>query len=397
MKKLNRREALRMGGLLGVGTFTNIETLWSSNLNDAISQNKKFIFESNTISEYAPPSLPKLSSLKARLHWNENPFGPSKMALDSFVKSAEKGNYYSWDTLKDFIQKVATKENVTSNQIMTGPGSSDLLEKTAIALFEGKKGNIVTADPCYMSLVNVASSLGASWKAVKLNDQFEHDLDRMHTAIDSNTRLVYITNPNNPTATVTHSERLLEFCADVSEKVPVFIDEAYLELTEGGLTNSMAKLISQGKDIIVTRTFSKIHGMAGMRLGYMLAQAERINQINQITRGGMGISGPTIQAAMSSLDDVDFLNTCKAKITENRDFTVQNLKARGFEPLPATANFLIFELPKEIDPNSFLSEIYSRKVSVKVFQFWDKNWCRVSIGTKNGMETFFKAFDEITA
>ncbi len=397
MKKLNRREALRLGGLLGVGTFTNIETLWSSNAHAAQLSKKKFIFESNTISEFAPPAMPKLSSLKARLHWNENPFGPSPLAVDSFVNYAKDANYYSWDILKDFIGKVAEKEHVEKNQILTGPGSSDLLEKTAIALFEGEKGNIVTADPCYMSLVNVASTLGASWKSVKLNDEFEHDLEGMRAAIDSETKLVYITNPNNPTATVTNAKLLLDFCAEVSEKVPVFIDEAYLELTDAGLSNSMAQLVSQGKDIIVTRTFSKIHGMAGMRLGYMLALPQRISQINKITRGGMGISGPTIHAAMASLDDTDFLKSCKMKIAANRDFTIKNLISRGFEPLPTSTNFLIFELAHKIDPNKFLSEIYSKKVTVKVFNFWEKNWCRVSIGTRESMEIFFEAFDEILA
>ena len=397
MKKFNRRNALKLGGLIGLGSIANFETVWSHNVNSANTLNKKFIFESKTISEYTPPVMPKLSSLKARLHWNENPFGPSPMALKSFVKYAKQGNYYSWDTLKDFVSKVATKENVNKSNIMTGPGSSDLLEKAAIAIFEGEKGNIVTADPCYMSLVNVASALGASWKPIKLDKNFEHDLDKMNSAIDSQTKLVYITNPNNPTATVTNAKHLFEFCADVSDRVPVFVDEAYLELTQLGLKNSMAKLISQGKDVIVTRTFSKIHGMAGLRLGYMLAPPDRINEINKITRGGMGISGPTIQAAMSSLDDTNFLNSCKTKIAFNRDFTIKELNYRGLNPLPSSTNFLIFELQKDIDPNNFLSEIYSKKVTVKALNFWNKNWCRVSIGSMDSMKIFFEAFDEIIA
>ncbi len=153
MKKFNRREAMRLGGILGLGAFTGIEKIWSANVNNAHLKNKKFIFESASISEYAPPPLPKLSTLKARLHWNENPFGPSDYAINSFLKFAKGGNYYSWDMLNEFTNKIAKKENVSLNQVMTGPGSSDLLEKTAISIFQHGGGNVVTADPCYMSLV----------------------------------------------------------------------------------------------------------------------------------------------------------------------------------------------------------------------------------------------------
>lgn len=397
MKKLNRRDALRAGGLFTLGTFANFEKLWSNSVNNANLNNSKFIFQSPSISEYTPPKMPKLTSLKARLHWNENPFGPSEKALNSFVKNARSGNYYSWDLLNDFVNKIAKKESVNTDQIMTGPGSSDLLEKTAISIFQEGEGNVVTADPCYMSLVNVVGSMGGNWRAIKLNDNFEHDLDGMRNAIDSNTKLVYITNPNNPTATITDSKKLLKFCSEVSEKIPVFVDEAYIELSQGGLSNSMAELVSQGKDIIITRTFSKIHGMAGLRMGYMIARPERIEKINNITRGGMGITGPTINAAMSSLDDFNFLKASKNKIISNRIYTSKKLESRGFKPMPSETNFLIFELPKMVDPNKFLTEIYSKKVTVKVFNFWNKNWCRVSIGSKNSMDTFFEAFDQAIA
>ena len=394
MKKFNRRDAIKIGSIVSLGTFVNFEKLWSTTVRNANLNNEKFIFQSPTISEYTPPNLPKLNSLKARLHLNENPFGPSENALNSFIKQAKAGNYYSWDLLNDFIGKIAKKENVAVNQVMTGPGSSDLLEKTAISIFQGGKGNVVTADPCYMSLVNVVGSMGGDWRAIKLNKNFEHDLEGMSAAIDSDTKLVYITNPNNPTATITDSKRLLKFCSEVSEKVPVFVDEAYIELSEKGLSNSMAELVSQGKDIIITRTFSKIHGMAGLRMGYMIAKPERIEMINNITRGGMGITGPTIMAAISSLDDTNFLKLSKKKILTNKIYTVEKLKSKGFDPMPSETNFLIFELPKEINPNRFLTEIYSNKVTVKVFNFWNKNWCRVSIGSRKSMDVFFEAFDQ---
>ena len=167
-----------------------------------------------------------------------------------------------------------------------------------------------------------------------------------------------------------------------------------MEISEGGLKNSMVGLVSKGRDVIITRTFSKIHGMAGLRLGYMVATEERLKKINQITRGGMGIAGPTIHAAMESLNDNYFLETSKQKLISNREYTVKELKSRNFYPMPSSTNFLIFELPKSTNPNLFLGKMYAEKVSVKAMNFWNKKWCRVSIGTKENMEKFVSAFDK---
>ena len=215
----------------------------------------------------------------------------------------------------------------------------------------------------------------------------------MESKINSETKLIYITNPNNPTATITDRKKLYAFCDRVSKRVPVFIDEAYIEVSEGGLDNSMVKLVAQGKDVIISRTFSKIYGMAGLRLGYIVAAEKRLEEIRSITRGGMGITGPSINAAIKSLDDFDFINSCKENFIFNREFTIAQLKNRGLDPMPSNTNFLIFELPKSTSPNLFLKKMYQQSVSVKAFNFWDRNWCRVSIGTMENMKTFIEAFD----
>jgi len=384
---------LKYSGLFGIGFVSSPEIIWSNAIDRSINRKNEFILKNNIMAEYGPPKMPKLSSLKARLHWNENPYGPNPNAIEKFNYYSSKGNFYSWDILKDFVKKIALKEGVKPENVMTGPGSSDLLEKVALVVFQNG-GNVIAADPCYMSLINVVNSIGGSWKSVKLTSGYEHDLDKMESTIDSNTKLIYITNPNNPTATITNSKKLYDFCDSVSIKVPVFIDEAYLEISEGGLKNSMVDLVSRGRDVIITRTFSKIHGMAGLRLGYMIATEERLKKINEITRGGMGIAGPTIHAAIESLNDNSFLESSKEKLISNREFTVKELKSRNFYPMPSSTNFLIFELPERTNPNLFLGKMYGEKVSVKAMNFWNKKWCRVSIGTKENMEKFISAFDK---
>ena len=215
----------------------------------------------------------------------------------------------------------------------------------------------------------------------------------MEKGIDTQTKLVYICNPNNPTGSITDGKKLKEFCRNVSDKVPVFVDEAYLDLSDNGLADSMVSLISEGKNVMVARTFSKIHGMAGLRIGYLVAQEETLKRINDITRGGMGITGPSIMAATTSLEGEEFLTMSKTKIAEARAYTKQYLTKKGYSFLPSQTNFIIFEIP--IEGKVFLEKIYEKQVGVRAFKFWDKNWCRVSMGTMEEMRLFTEAMDEI--
>lgn len=393
-KLVNRRKWLQSGMLAIGGIALTPNSLWANMVSQARNENRKFLFRNSVFNEYTPPEFPDLNNIKARLVWNENPYGPSKKAVTAFQSEVFNGNHYSWTSLNKLVNKIALKEGVQENQIMMGPGSSDLLEKTALVLFKDG-GNVVSADPSYMSLVNVAKAVGGEWKSIPLTKDYQHNLKEMESAIDQNTKLVYITNPNNPTATITNPKELKEFCARVSEKVPVFIDEAYIELTHEGMKNSMVSLIAEGKNVMISRTFSKIHGMAGLRIGYVLSSQSLLQKIQQITRGGMGITGPTIAAASASMDDELFLESCKQKIKEARDYTTDFLKEMEIVCMPSQTNFLIF--PISIDGNTFLEKIYERKIVVRAFKFWDQNWCRVSIGTMDEMRLFTEAISEILA
>lgn len=368
------------------------QVVWSNRVENALTTKSKFLFHNNHFNEYTPPRFPDLDNLKARLMWNENPYGPSEMAAEAFQKEVYNGNHYSWKSLGELTAKIAKTEGVKPDQVMMGPGSSDLLEKTALVFFQ-HGGNVVSADPSYMSLVAVAEAAGGSWKSVKLTSDYQHDLDAMEAAIDADTRLVYITNPNNPTATITDVDKMKDFCRRVSKKVPVFIDEAYIELSDGGMANSMAPLVAENENILVSRTFSKIHGMAGLRIGYMIGKSETLEMINQITRGGMGITGPSIAAASASMDDTDFLTGCRTKLVDARKYFTDYLDSRNMNYMPSQTNFVIF--PIEVAGDEFLSKVYEREMAVRAFKFWDQDWCRVSMGKMEEMELFTTALNEI--
>lgn len=392
-QKLNRRNWLRKGlltlGTVGAaphlfeGAFANTPLYLDKNDNIILSPNAK---EFLTNSE----GLPK--GIFAKLNANENPYGPPMSAQNAIKEAVVGGNRYAWKEMADLIGKISKKEGVSPDYIMMGPGSSDLLEKVAIVLFM-KGGNIVSADPTYMSLIKVAESVGAKWKAVPCKNDWSHDLKAMEAAIDSETKLVYICNPNNPTGALTDAQELEDFCSRVSEKVPIFIDEAYLELADGK-TKSMVSLLGKKKNVIIARTFSKVMGMAGIRVGYVAALPSFLEDINKITRGGMGISYTSILGATAAIDDKEFQDMSIKLNAEAKDYVYTELKKMGYSYIPSYTNFILF--PINMDGKDMLKKMTEKGVGVRAFQIQGKNYCRVSIGTMDEMKLFVKSFGEIS-
>lgn len=328
-------------------------------------------------------------AIKAKLNANENPYGPPASAQKAIKESVVGGNRYAWKELSQLVGILAKKEGVTPDHIMMGPGSSDLLEKVAMVLFQSG-GNIVSADPTYMSLIRVAESCGAKWKPVPTGKSWEHDLKAMEAAIDKDTKLVYICNPNNPTGSITKSSDLLDFCSRVSEKVPIFVDEAYIELAEGTDTKSMVELLSQKKNVIIARTFSKIMGMAGLRVGYITALPSFLKQIEKITRGGMGISYTSVLGAIASFEDKDFQKETKLKNTAAKEYLYAELTKLGYSYIPSYTNFVLF--PIKMNGKEMLKKMDEQGVAVRSFEIMGKTYCRVSIGTMDEMKMFVSAF-----
>lgn len=392
-KQLNRRDWLRTSALTagGFALFPQLGICETPRGPVTLTPEGNVAY-SPLFNEYLLEDYPKPAAIAAKLNANENPYGPSPMAVDALKNVATKGNRYAWRELFDLIEKIAAHEGVKPENIIMGPGSSDILEKTGMVFFK-EGGNVVSADPSYMSLINVAEATGGTWKPIPLKEDWSHDLDAMEAAVNEYTNLVYVCNPNNPTGTLTDSGKLKEFCSKVSEKTPVFVDEAYLGFLGDGLNQSMVSLVNEGKNVIVARTFSKIHGMAGLRVGYAVAQPETIARIQAITRGGMGISYTSIFAALASMDDVAFQDKTRNLNAAARDYTFNSLKKMGHAPVPSYTNFMIF--PIEMEGKPFLKKMTDLGVGVRAFHFMDKNWCRVSIGTMDEMKLFTGALQKV--
>ncbi|TDB65967.1 pyridoxal phosphate-dependent aminotransferase [Arundinibacter roseus] len=393
-QKLDRRSLLKsglltLGGLavaphLSAGAFSNVP------LN--IDRSNR-IYRSPLLREHFLDEEPDFTKMIAKLNANENPYGPPAAAKKAVSDSVSGGNRYAWRELYDLVAKIAKKEGIAPDHIMMGPGSSDLLEKVAIVLFKDG-GNVVSADPSYMSLMNVAKSVGATWKAVPCNDDWSHNLKAMEAAVDKDTKLVYICNPNNPVGMITPGKELLDFCSRVSEKVPIFIDEAYIELAVGADTESMVSLLQKKKNVIIARTFSKIMGMAGLRIGYIAALPAFLDQIQEITRGGMGIAYTSIAAASAAMDDTEFQDTTRKLNHEAKLYLYSNLDKMGYKYIPSYTNFVIF--PITMAGKEFLGKMSSKGVMVRSFDISNKTWCRVSIGTMDEMKMFVGALQDLS-
>lgn len=389
---MNRRNALKsglmtLGGMVlaphfSMGAFSQTQ-LEVDNLN-------RIIYSPFAREYFLDDPFPKVI---AKLNANENPYGPAESAQKAVMEVVSGGSRYAWKEMGDLIGKIVKKEGVTPQHIMMGPGSSDLLEKVGLVQFLNG-GNIVSADPTYMSLVNVTKSVGADWKAVPCKSDWSHDLDAMEAAIDKDTKLVYVCNPNNPTGAITDGKKLLDFCSRVSEKVPVFVDEAYLELADGKGTQSMVSLVAEGKNVIVARTFSKVMGMAGLRVGYMVATPTYLKEINKITRGGMGISLTSLAAASATFDDKEFQEKTISLNSAAKDYVYGELSKMGYTYIPSYTNFILF--PIKMKGMDLLKKMTSKGVGVRSFSIKDQDYCRVSIGTMDEMKLFTKSLGEIS-
>lgn len=393
-QKIDRRNLLKSGlmALGGIAVAPHLTAGAFENTPLSLDPESR-IYRSPMVREHFLPADFKAPKIVAKLSSNENPYGPPMSAQKAVAESVKNGNRYAWKEMYDLIDKIAKKEGVTAEHIMMGPGSSDLLEKVALVTFM-KGGNIVSADPCYMSLVSVAKSVGATWKPVPCTADWSHDLKAMEAAIDKDTKLVYVCNPNNPTGAITKGQDLLDFCSRVSEKVPVFVDEAYIELAVGADTQSMVSLLAQKKNVIIARTFSKIMGMAGIRVGYIAAQPEFLAGINKITRGGMGISYTSIFAASASLDDKDFQGNTRKLNHEAKTYLYENLDKMGYKYIPSYTNFVLF--PISISGKELLTKMTAKGIAVRSFDVQNKPWCRVSIGTMDEMKAFVGALGALS-
>ena len=336
---------------------------------------------------------PKAFNGKVRLNSNENPYGPSEKAKKAIIDILSEANRYPFGTVEELKAVLAAKEGVTKDHIHIGAGSGDLLCQAGVA-FGVEGGRILSGFPTFWLLMNYAEVFNATWDKVNLNEKLEFDYDKLASSIKSDTKLVFICNPNNPSGTLVDPQKVKIFCEDVSKKIPVYADEAYLEFLEPSQQISMVELVKKDMNVIVSRTFSKVYGLAGMRIGYIVAKPDLIKKIAKYG-ADVPMSQTAIAAAQASLGDEPFMAMVRNKNAASRKVITDYLDQRKFMYGKSLTNFVFFQAPK--DGKTILKKMDEAGYLIRIWDYQQKEWCRVSIGTEDEMKGFVKAFGDFVS
>lgn len=326
-----------------------------------------------------------------RLNNNESPFGISPNAWEAIAGSIDLSNRYPHDNYFHLVDLIAERENIPPDHIILGAGSTDVM--VTLIHFAETGGEILVGDPTYFDFIYYANRADCQLNKVRLNDKFEHDLEAMEKQISSQTNLIYICNPNNPAGSLTPKDNLEPFCDSASKQALVVVDEAYHEYVEDGAYASMIDLVRQGKNIIVTRTFSKIFGLAGLRIGYGIAPPGIIEKLNKLSRNFAPVAWLSLQAAIASYQDRAFIQTIKKKNEQMRQYLCQELEKMGILCVPSHTNFVLFKIDQ--DAREMVKVLERQKILVRPFGFHDSQWIRVSCGTKEELQDFLSSFAEL--
>jgi histidinol-phosphate aminotransferase len=337
----------------------------------------------------APGDLFGPASGIAKLNANENPYGPSPKALKAMVKASAHGAYYVRRSAQRLREMIAERHGLSPDYVVLSSGSSGVL--TYLALAASQQGKILAPDLFWdtTSLMGVRNSSNGIVRLPK-STSLSIDLEAMEGALASDISMVHVTNPNNPTGMVLDSAELRAFCSRASEKCTVLVDEAYNELTADPAASTMIPLVKAGKNVAVARTFSKIYGLAGMRVGYMIAKPELLERVKQYGLGDYGLNQAGVAAAVASYNDNEFLEYSKAKIIEAREMVSEALQRNGLTALPSETNFMFVNLGAK-NAESFRQAMADRNVLIRGIYRDYSHWSRVSMGKLEDVQRYVDA------
>ena len=339
--------------------------------------------------EFLANETPNFNELKnsnetIRLCFNENPFGTSPKALEAMQKSLSLSSRYDFKLADVLCEKIAGNNNVKKENILVSAGSSFLLELITkyVSL---DKGHIIIPDPSFTIFAPIAEFLGMSKSVIALNDKKKIDLVKMKSSIQKDTKLIYICNPNNPTGDLLSRAEIENFIKSIPDNIIVLVDEAYIEFTT---QKSLSDLVDVYKNLIVTRTFSKLYGFAGARLGYAIGHPKMIENLTKLQSwSGAEISVVTMAGAIAAMDDQVFITKVLDNNKKVKDFTISEFNIRGIKTIPSSANFVYFSL------ENYKSDYFKKLKEAKILggkTYEEKGkWTRISLETIEEMRKYF--------
>ena len=322
---------------------------------------------------------------------NENPYGPSPKALEAAAHAA--ANRYPDALEEEARAAIARLHGVPVEQVLLGCGSSEILQMADQA-FSGPGKGVVAAEPTFEAVLAYAKVARADGVKVPLTADFRHDLPAMAAACDASTGLVYVCNPNNPTATIVTGDEMAAFAAKVPPSAAILVDEAYHHFVEDTRYHSSVELIGGHPNVVVARTFSKIYGMAGMRLGYAVSSKETIAAMQPLASWA-DTNAAVLAAAIASLADAELVPRQRKALNDTRRWLVSELAKRGYRTMPSEANFVMVDVGGDVAP--VIHAFRERKILVGRKFPSLPNWLRVTVGRHEEVAAFLAALPEVVA
>jgi histidinol-phosphate aminotransferase len=358
--------------------------------------------------EYLPPTFPKRPIADAQprliqLDSNENPFGPSPRAIEAMQAALASANYYPDDDCTELRGKLAAHHNLQPEQVMVTAGSTGMLSLLCQTML-GPGRNAVTSERSFIVYSMAVRATGARLVETPMRED-GFDLDAILNAINEDTRLVLLANPNNPTGTMIEPDAVDEFVAAVPAQVVIVLDEAYYEFAahiaaqrkveySRSLNYVRLNQLRQGASVVVLRTFSKAHGLAGLRIGYGLGPAELLAYCARM-RDTFSVSSIAQAAAIAALDDHHHIEQTVSNNAEQAQVLSVGLSELGCRLVPTTANFVYCDVGGEAA--SVAERLRNSGVAVRPLGMWGAPTCiRVSVGTPEQNAAFLDAMHRIT-
>jgi histidinol-phosphate aminotransferase len=328
-----------------------------------------------------------------KLASNENPLSPSERVLKAIIEALPHLNRYPDGSGHYLRQAVARRHGLSPDHIILGNGSNDLIELVVRAFLRSGE-EAVLPHPSFVVYPMIVQSSGGIRVVVTLRDQ-RLDLEAMARAITPMTKLVFIANPNNPTATIVTADEVEQFMARVPDRVIVVFDEAYIEFAQGPDFPDSLAYLKQGRKVVVLRTFSKAASLAGLRVGYAVADPDCILLLNRI-RQPFNVNSLAQVAALAAMQDESHILECLRMIEAGRHYLYDELNAMGIKYTPSRANFILVDVGRSA--TDVFNWLLKEGVIVRPMTSFGMESClRVTVGTPEENRRFVKALKKVLA
>ena len=325
-----------------------------------------------------------------KLASNENPIGPSPLAVQAILDNVNKLNRYPDGSSYYLKEKISEVFGLPMEKIITGNGSNELIELT-IRAFLSPGDEVIQAFPTFLVYEKVVNGAGGELISVSLKD-FKVSLDDIKDAITSKTKIIFICNPNNPTGTGLSKEEMLDFIKSVPEDIILVLDEAYIEFSSEKIANGI-DLLNERDRLIVMRTFSKLYGLAGLRVGYGFSSEEIVDYINRI-RQPFNSNLLAQSAAIAALGDEDFVTKTLDLVKDGLRYLYENLDEMGLEYLPTETNFFLIKVPT--GGKNIYQRMLREGVIIRSMESYGLGeYIRINIGLPEENERFIKSLKKV--